>query len=626
MPALLVFAEAPGGPQPAHLVFGEQVDRGFSNGVSLYATLPALRAAVMVGYAAELHLALPALTAAVALQYRSGAPRGPAAATWAPYQEAVAARAYVANPIEQSVRLKSYTEARHEAAAALGAWAQVDMTNTLARAPTALRARHQDAQRAGTWTLTFASQDALRTRQSRRERFQAARRVATWPRRSAWQDMLHDRRPMRVARWQGAAALVKGWTAGHQLAAALPSWRRVRHQDAMKPPAGRWVRLPPVQPPWQPCYLPHGRLVFAHAAPVGPHLVYICDRTEGDVEPIPGRVIVPIRKVYIVLNTVSLRRVADNVEIPVLALSLNIDCDSWTWGFAASLPGGELAQVAPDAGGPIELEAVVNGNAYRVLAERIARERTFGTSTLRVQGRGKSALLAAPYAPARSFTNALMRTAQQLMADVLTDNGVPLGWAIDWQIDDWDVPAGAFAMQAPYMDGLVAIAGAAGAYVQPHATDDTLRVLHRYPDAPWDWGGVTPDFDLPAAVTVQEGIEWTEKPAYNRVYVSGTSHGILGQVTLNGTAGDALAPMATDALITATAAARQRGRAILGDTGRQASVSLRLPVLQQTGVIVPGKYVRYTDNGASRLGLVRSTAVEAGFPEVWQTLQVETHA
>jgi hypothetical protein len=130
---------------------------------------------------------------------------------------------------------------------------------------------------------------------------------------------------------------------------------------------------------------------------------------------------------------------------------------------------------------------------------------------------------------------------------------------------------------------------------------------------------------LPAAVTAREAIEWIEKPAYNRVYVSGVSQGVLGRVTRTGSAGDVIAQLVTDPLITASDAARQRGIAVLGDTGRQAMVTLRLPVLPETGVITPGKFVRYTEGLDERVGIVRSVNVDAGFPEVFQTLRLETH-
>jgi hypothetical protein len=84
--------------------------------------------------------------------------------------------------------------------------------------------------------------------------------------------------------------------------------------------------------------------------------------------------------------------------------------------------------------------------------------------------------------------------------------------------------------------------------------------------------------------------------------------------------------MVVDPLVTSAIAARQRGISILADTGRQIDVSLRLPVLVETGIIVPGAFVDYQDAGVSHRGLVRSTQVQVGMPEVWQTLGVQTYA
>ena len=131
---------------------------------------------------------------------------------------------------------------------------------------------------------------------------------------------------------------------------------------------------------------------------------------------------------------------------------------------------------------------------------------------------------------------------------------------------------------------------------------------------------------LPVDAVARESVRWLEKPAYNRVFVSGQEVGVLGQVTRAGTAGNVLAPMVVDALITEAPAARQRGIAILSDTGRQIEVSLRLPVLAETGIIEPGAFVEYQDGSVTRLGLVRATQVQAGFPEVWQTLGVQAYA
>lgn len=401
--------------------------------------------------------------------------------------------------------------------------------------------------------------------------------------------------------------------------------RTTGFQDGVPPPPGITIYVPPVDPGQEPCYTPNTALLFSFPFDGLPGLVFQCGNYTPDTPPPDGEVVVPVRKVYIVANNVFLKRVSDNAPVLALTMSLSLDVDSWSWGFSATLPAVSQALVEPTTG-PIELEANVNGTAFRVLAENLSRERSFGQSTIRIAGRGKNAMLDAPYAPIQTFTNTGARTAQQLMDDVLTLNGIPLGWTINWELEDWSVPATVFNHQGSYITALVAIAKAAGGYLLPHPSTNSFKVKHLYPTVPWEWNTVTPNFTLPADVAVRESLQWREKAAYNRVFVSGQQQGILGQVTRAGTAGEVLAPMVVDQLITDTIAARQRGRAILSDTGRQIVTGLRLPVLAETGIIQPGSFIRYEDGGITRLGLVRSTNVEVGLPEVWQSLEVETHA
>lgn len=348
---------------------------------------------------------------------------------------------------------------------------------------------------------------------------------------------------------------------------------------------------------------------------------------EGPEGPDAG-VIVPIRRVYMLLNSASLRRVDGNIPLPTFSLTMSLDVGSWTWGFSASLPARALSDLQPSSfGDPVELEALVNGVPYRFLAESISRERSFNDEGLRVSGRGLSAVLDTPYATTQNFTNASALTARQIVENVLTDNGVSIGWGVDWQMIDWLVPAGVWSHNGSYIGAVNNVARAAGGYVQPHASAQTLRLANLYPTAPWEWATTIPDFELPADVMVQESIAWKENARYDRVYVSGASDGgVAGMVTRAGTAGGVVAPMVVDPLITHVDAVRQRGLSLLATAGRQAMVGLSLPVLAETGVIVPGKMVRYVDGGVTRTGITRGVQVTVDMPEITQRIEVETYA
>lgn len=427
--------------------------------------------------------------------------------------------------------------------------------------------------------------------------------------------------------WQDGVRLVSMTDGRWGVALPLNLWHVVKYQDGIPPPAGIGQ---PTEPPVDedPCYIPPpgDDVVLTFKDPAGTtRLLFFCER--HPVEPPAGTIVVPVKKVYMVINTLDLRKVDGNVPITCYSMSLTLDSDSWTWGFRASVHDSAFADLQYVDGVPVELEATINGNAYRVLAEDIQRDRTFGRVQLTVSGRGKNAYLADRWSPILTFTNEFERTAQQLMDDALTLNGVPLGWNVDFQLEDWEVPAGVWSARGSYMQAITTIAAAAGGYVQPHDTDMTLLVLPRYPVAPWNWAAeVTPDFSIPADVATAETTGWVTKQEFNRVYLSGVTQGVLARITKEGADGSAVAPMVVDALMTDEIVARQRGTAILGNTGRQAMFTLRMPVLAETGIIKPGAFVDYYEGAVSRLGLVRSVGVEVqSLDSVWQTLTLETH-
>ena len=344
-----------------------------------------------------------------------------------------------------------------------------------------------------------------------------------------------------------------------------------------------------------------------------------------DPDPNPG-IVIPVQEVYIVINSFSLVRVDTSQPVDALSFEASIDASSWVWSWSATIPASQLALVAsPALGEFVELLATVNGTGLRLVVERYNRDRSFGQASVKVSGRGRAAWLADPHSPIQTVMNTETRTAQQLVNDALMVNGVSIGWAVDWQLEDWSVPAGAWSHTGTYIEAAIRIAESGGGYVQADRTAQTLHILPYYPVAPWLWDAETPDLTLPDAVCVTEGIEWLDKPPYNAIYIVGGEGGRQDLVKRAGTAGDRLAPTVVDPLATATAMTRQRGLRVIADTGRQALVSVSLPILAETGIILPGTLVHYTEQGVPHRGLSRSVAIQHAFPTARQTIRIETH-
>lgn len=587
--------------------------------------LPGFAGQILLGRRVPATLAgqLPRFGGAVATRIDENVDRPLTAGTRMAHESAAPAHGRARERFERAQATHATAGADWSAAGPLRASARPSHRETSRDVRGSTRARHQTAARLPPNAWSARHQDGLRDRRlASAPRHQVAAPVATRAG-SDWQDRVRAPRPALGVPWAEAAALRRYLRGEYERAVGVPAAWGVRHQDAMRPPPG--VRAVIVPPAPDPCYLPDPHLLFVKPALGSPALLFVCERHGGGVTPPPGAtVVVPVRSVYIVNNSVFLRRVAGAVVVPTISFGMEIDADSWTWSFNATVPFDFASVLQPSGPEPVDIEAVINGVPYRLIVERLATTRTFAQRAVSVSGRGRNAVLADPYAAVRSFTEPGARTAQQLMEDALADNGIPIGWAVEFGLDDWLVPGGTWAHHGTWLTAVQTIAEAAGGYVQPHRTDPTLRILPRYPAGPWDWAGLTPDFELPAAVTTVEAIEWVDKPIYNRVFVSGERNGVLGRVTRAGTAGDAIAPTVVHPLVTHADAARQRGLAVLSDVGRQAPVAVTLPVLSETGVIAPGSLVRYLDGSTTRLGMVRTTSV-GGDLQLRQTLGLETH-
>lgn len=624
-PTDLVFGENPVTLSPVRLVFGDDVGVGSQPDatVAIDAALPGLSGAqaIVLGLAVSVRSMLPGLTFSMSLQYQSQTQRPTVVSVQTQAQVAATRESEITAPEQHELRMEVGAQAAFTEAVLISIPVEMTFVETQ-RIVSNRSGRFEEGQHSGS-RLNADWQEGLSDRRAEHHgTFTEGHRVQNFALRHHFQDGLRDRRNWLTTKFQEAGKCPASRYRGHAGAGMARSRGWIgRFEDAWVPRPG--IHVEPVVPIAPTPYW-GAQLLFACPPLSAPLLVFglrQCEITPTSV------VSVPVRRVYFVINDVSLRRASDGADVPVFTLSLSLDAASWTWGFEASLPASAEALLDPGNGsGPVALLASVNGADFHVLAESISRERTFGDASIKVTGRGRNAVLAAPYAPVMTFSNVEPRTARQLMDDVLTINGISLGWTVDWGLTDWNVPAGVFAQQGTWIEALTAIASAAGGYLIPHRTDKSLRVQHRYPVAPWNWDTVTPDFVLPVDAVQRESLRWLDKPAYNRVFVSGQEFGVLGQVTRAGTAGDALAPMVVDSLITEAAAARQRGIAILSDTGRQIEVSLRLPVLAETGIIEPGAFVEYQDGSMTRLGLVRATQVQAGLPEVWQTLGVQAYA
>ena len=394
-----------------------------------------------------------------------------------------------------------------------------------------------------------------------------------------------------------------------------------------------WLVLPPrpPRPPEPPSWIPDGRFVGLNlGCPVmqpgfvplnlGMDACYLVRRH---------------RRTYVVHNTVLVERLPDELPIEVLDIGLSGGADAFGWTLDMTLAdASQLSLLQPNEDGPRPVRVTLNGYVWTFIVESYARNREFGGRSVRVSGRSRTALLAAPYAPARTKISTEERSAAQLVDEELAGTG----YVADYDTVDWLVPPGAwFYESTPPMDAIARVAAASGGVVQSHPADLELQVRARYPVSPWDWTDSTPDHVIPDDLVTVEALQVRSAPLYNAVVVTGelAGKGVTAKVTRSGEGGDLYAPQASDPLINTDGVATERGRNVLSDRGEQAAIDITVPLFPApvapglVGRVLPLDLVQAQQADGTWHGLCTGVRldvrVESDAVVIEQTLTLERH-
>ena len=430
--------------------------------------------------------------------------------------------------------------------------------------------------------------------------------------------------------WEVALALYAELSGSSQPARRLQRAFEAPWQQGRLPPQGIST-LPPVKPP-DPPYVYSTDLNF-ECPYIKPDPLAV--RLNFGKHPCPGGIVIPDRKVYFIVNTLSMKRVSDNTPIELVSASVGIDKNSWCWSFSGAVPYTEFEKVEPTATGPVEVELEINGLVWRLLIEKYSTREVFAKTDISISGRSVTAWLDAPYAPVRSFVQTTALTSRQFAEAELTRAGLITGFTLDWQLVDalgWQMPANtwSYADLTP-VQVIQAIAQGAGGYVNSHPSAMELIVRAEYPRPFWEWAAATADHTIPESLILSRSLDWEEKPVYNGVYVSGELTGVNDLVRRAGTNGAMQAPPFVGPMISDHAAARSKGIAILSASGKQARVGLELPMEPTLGLVTPGMLVQVQKDASNNWrGLVNSTQIGAAWGDsdsltVSQSIELERH-
>lgn len=365
-------------------------------------------------------------------------------------------------------------------------------------------------------------------------------------------------------------------------------------------PPQQWRPIPPYIPPpgpapAPPCYVPPdwdaARIRFerrnAYAPPAwhAAAIPFACDNRYF-------RITRSLR----LSHSLAVVRLPDRLALAVTAVSISTDRDSWAWTFSIRFADrASLIAVAPSPAGVVSVEITLDGYVWTALIESYQEDRQLARQSASASGRSRTAVLAAPYDAERAYTHPAPATAQQLALRELDFTG----FALDWQLIDWTIPAGAWAYEREtHMGAITRIAASAGGIVQAAPGTDTVIVAPRYPVVPWEIAAATPDITLEAGSSINLGKRYIAGPGYQGVYISGRDQGVRVNVYRDGTGGSPYAELVVDPLITDIAPAVARGKAVLTDATTREEISLLLPMTPSPaapGLLTPGTVLAVED-------------------------------
>lgn len=404
-----------------------------------------------------------------------------------------------------------------------------------------------------------------------------------------WQVAEQLRHALRLAEWGQAAALMAEC--------------QILFEFGRQPPPGR-TDLP--KPPITPEVVISGLLAFSRPYGTGGELEFYWSK--------PAKHVIPTRRYYIVINSAQLIRARDGLDIPASSVRLEVDRDSTSWQFSATVPSVRLAELMEGEEAIIE----VNGHSWRCVVDGWSDNRSFNQSSATITGRSLSAKLSSSLALTRSHAAASPAMLQQLAQAELGEQ-----WVLQWDAADWLIPGGiwSYQNQAP-LDAIKTLAEAAGGFVLPDMASHKLRVLPRYKNVPWDI--TEADIQIPEAIMLAMGRQRNNRVAPNGVWVTGGNAGITAFIRRDGTAGNILVDDVTNPLITHAIGARALGSRVIISAMPSSVDSLELPLSDDTGLILPGQTIALPSGYGYSHGVKITAGRDSDYKlKVRQSIEVE---
>ncbi|MBI1453693.1 hypothetical protein IL972_17530 [Acinetobacter sp. FL51] len=331
---------------------------------------------------------------------------------------------------------------------------------------------------------------------------------------------------------------------------------------------------------------------------------------------------IPNKNWWYILNSLSVTRLDNGVEINVLDGNYSTDRSCWCWSYSLTVPASEIGKLEPVDGQPVILKIVVNGNEHQMLLENRRRSRKFAQDTYTLIGRSQTALLAAPTAPLRSFLQENDRTSVQLCQAEL--DRVFSDTQLNWQLIDalgWIVERESLSYSnlAP-IDAIKMVVESGGGFIYSEKSSNTLTIKPLYKKAFWEVLSIA-EYDrlLPESAVMSDSTDYQIYPDYNGITLTNDRKALVAQVKRTGTSADNLLQPENNPLFNHVSMGAY-GKAKLAKAGMIETHTYSMPISPEVGECMPGEVLAFN---AEWWGIVDSVSVSFSHAVVNQTVKVE---
>jgi len=318
-------------------------------------------------------------------------------------------------------------------------------------------------------------------------------------------------------------------------------------------------------------------------------------------------------EVYQIMNTINIKDVLTNTIIDFVDFTMQRDIDSFVWTLKFTLNDPATLGLIKPVGRELKSVIVnINGVDIRGFIGKVTKSTSVNkqsgkvTTTWVCSAWSELRKLGDPYARKQSNTVNVSTASNLLVTGELTGTG----HTVEWLTTTWNVVAGIHSYQNKTPIGaILSVVNSIGGVIVPHLSENSFKVLPRFPVSPWNWyeAATIPDRSMSESQFFSVDNESIPVTNPDSIYVYGNDVG--AHAIRFGKNGSKPLPDVVNKYLSTVVACQERARVEVAKGSYLENIPMSTYV-DNKGLIMPQELLEITDlDGTVWRGQVSSTAI-----------------